>query len=181
MTHSEEIGPIRACCGQRHMGARCPDGLVMCCVCFDRVPISRLSSLDGRPQDVCLSCEPKVRTPTEPTDPVPTATRVLAHHYGLTVAEVTVRLSPAEPHAWSRFDQADHDAGHPSGRDCHGEPLASEHEVCAHRFPPVHPVVQHRRDFPGHSSGQLNDGTLYCVDCDWPQPPKPTTEGGPRG
>lgn len=34
--------PVRLCCGQRHVGAECPDGLVMCCLCFERVPKEQL-------------------------------------------------------------------------------------------------------------------------------------------
>lgn len=58
--------PIRACCGQRHHGPVCPDGLVMCCICFNRVPKERLavveegdgSSVDSAPvyEDVCMTC-----------------------------------------------------------------------------------------------------------------------------
>ena len=50
-------GPVRLCCGQRHSGARCPDGLVMCCLCFERVPVDRLHhDHDGTPVDVCRPC-----------------------------------------------------------------------------------------------------------------------------
>lgn len=28
--------PVRLCCGQRHFGPVCPDGKVMCCLCFQR-------------------------------------------------------------------------------------------------------------------------------------------------
>jgi hypothetical protein len=32
------IDPVKLCCGQRHGGSvRCPDGLVMCELCFERV------------------------------------------------------------------------------------------------------------------------------------------------
>lgn len=49
--------PVRSCCGQRHEGAECPDGLVMCCGCFERVPRSRLHALpDGTIEDVCARC-----------------------------------------------------------------------------------------------------------------------------
>ena len=48
--------PVRLCCGQRHYGARCPDGTVMCCVCFDKFTDDQLSTDDGVLTDVCLSC-----------------------------------------------------------------------------------------------------------------------------
>ena len=49
--------PVRLCCLQRHYGALCPDGLVMCCLCFERFPPERLSeTVDGDKQDVCLAC-----------------------------------------------------------------------------------------------------------------------------
>lgn len=50
--------PIRVCCGQRHAGPVCPDGLVMCCICFRRVPVDQLAvdPADGRRWDVCQQC-----------------------------------------------------------------------------------------------------------------------------
>lgn len=42
----EKDAPIRVCCGQRHHGPVCPDGLVMCCACFKRVPKDRLALLE---------------------------------------------------------------------------------------------------------------------------------------
>lgn len=56
----EEVSepPVRICCGQRHFGAQCPDGLVMCCLCFERVPVDRLvRDATGAPVDVCLRCD----------------------------------------------------------------------------------------------------------------------------
>jgi hypothetical protein len=53
-----DIPPHRLCCGQPHFGAVCPDGKVMCCVCFGRFPVNQLfiDPADGRPVDVCTSC-----------------------------------------------------------------------------------------------------------------------------
>lgn len=52
-----EINPVRLCCGQRHSGPQCPDGRVMCCLCFDRVETSELNQLDdGTHTDVCKPC-----------------------------------------------------------------------------------------------------------------------------
>lgn len=52
--------PVRLCCGQRHYGAQCPDGKVMCCLCFHRFNVSELSeTVDGDKQDVCLECAEK--------------------------------------------------------------------------------------------------------------------------
>lgn len=54
---------IRVCCGQVHTeGVVCPDGLVMCCLCFDRVAIEKLNlTSDGIPEDVCRTCAEKER------------------------------------------------------------------------------------------------------------------------
>jgi len=49
--------PVRLCCGLRHYGAQCPDGLVMCCLCFSRFPLGELYvDTDGVPVDVCQGC-----------------------------------------------------------------------------------------------------------------------------
>lgn len=51
------IVPTRLCCGQPHLGAKCPDGLAMCCICFDRFVIADLyRDDDGRFWDCCRSC-----------------------------------------------------------------------------------------------------------------------------
>lgn len=53
--------PMRLCCGERHYGAQCPDGNVMCCICFFRVPVEGLSNdEDGNPQNVCKRCSAMV-------------------------------------------------------------------------------------------------------------------------
>jgi hypothetical protein len=49
--------PVRLCCGQRHQGAVCPDGLVQCCICFHRFPIEGLYVDEQHDRwDVCLGC-----------------------------------------------------------------------------------------------------------------------------
>lgn len=49
--------PVRLCCGQRHAGPICPDGKVMCCLCFHRVPQHKLNVLpNGQKEDVCKEC-----------------------------------------------------------------------------------------------------------------------------
>lgn len=49
--------PVRLCCGQRHVGVVCPDGLVMCCLCFKRFAPDELSLNErGQLQDVCRAC-----------------------------------------------------------------------------------------------------------------------------
>lgn len=50
--------PVRLCCGQRHWTVQCPDGKVMCQLCFGRFEISELyvDPEDGRPVDVCIDC-----------------------------------------------------------------------------------------------------------------------------
>ena len=49
-------GPVRLCCGQRHYGPVCPDGKVMCCLCFTRVSQDNLATEDGQKVDVCIPC-----------------------------------------------------------------------------------------------------------------------------
>ena len=49
--------PVRLCCRQRHYGVLCPDGLVMCCLCYDRFPPELLHrDRDGVLEDVCQPC-----------------------------------------------------------------------------------------------------------------------------
>lgn len=49
--------PTRLCCGQKHHGPVCPDGKVMCCLCFNRVNQDELHVLpDGQKEDVCNDC-----------------------------------------------------------------------------------------------------------------------------
>ena len=49
--------PVRLCCGKRHHGVQCPDGKVMCCICFQRFEVSELSlTPEGKPVDVCKDC-----------------------------------------------------------------------------------------------------------------------------
>jgi hypothetical protein len=47
---------ICLCCGERHIGPECPDGLVMCCICFMRVEKHKLAIDDGDLIDVCQLC-----------------------------------------------------------------------------------------------------------------------------
>jgi hypothetical protein len=49
--------PVRLCCGQRHHGPVCPDGKVMCCLCFERVDQEALNrNSEGKLGDVCKDC-----------------------------------------------------------------------------------------------------------------------------
>jgi hypothetical protein len=51
------IDPVRVCCGQRHTTIACPDGKVMCQLCFSRVEVDGLAiDGDGNRVDVCLPC-----------------------------------------------------------------------------------------------------------------------------
>jgi hypothetical protein len=53
-------GPFRLCCGKQHHGSVCPDGKVMCCMCFDVVPQDKLHKLpNGKLEDVCQECADK--------------------------------------------------------------------------------------------------------------------------
>lgn len=52
------FAPVRLCCGKRHRGVVCPDGLVPCCLCFGRFPLEMLSKDDdGNLLDICLECD----------------------------------------------------------------------------------------------------------------------------
>lgn len=54
--------PIRLCCGKAHSGAMCPDGLVMCVLCFKRVSVDKLNlNEEGRREDVCQKCADEER------------------------------------------------------------------------------------------------------------------------
>jgi len=57
--------PVRLCCGQRHWTIQCPDGKVMCCICYSRFELEQLHvDEDGQRSDVCIPCaehEKKVR------------------------------------------------------------------------------------------------------------------------
>jgi hypothetical protein len=54
----EDLNPVRLCCGQRHATVQCPDGLVMCCICFSRVPVTGLHADEhGYIWDVCRECK----------------------------------------------------------------------------------------------------------------------------
>lgn len=62
---AEKDAPFRVCCGQQHYGATCPDGKVMCCVCFERFDKVDLMVEAGVTYDVCKGCEPSVIPPGE--------------------------------------------------------------------------------------------------------------------
>lgn len=49
--------PVRLCCGERHSGPMCPDGKVMCCLCFDRFEVEDLSVVEGVIENVCKECK----------------------------------------------------------------------------------------------------------------------------
>lgn len=50
--------PVRICCGKRHGGVQCPDGKVMCCLCFERFLVTELATEeDGIPTNVCKPCQ----------------------------------------------------------------------------------------------------------------------------
>jgi hypothetical protein len=54
-----EYTPVvtRLCCGQQHTGPVCPDGLVMCCICFTRAdPEDLYTDADGSCWDICSQC-----------------------------------------------------------------------------------------------------------------------------
>lgn len=53
-----KLPPVRLCCGKRHYGPVCPDGKVMCCVCFERFSIRDLATDErtGIKSDLCHNC-----------------------------------------------------------------------------------------------------------------------------
>lgn len=54
--------PVRLCCGQRHFGVVCPDGRVMCCLCFERCEQGELNvASDGQKENVCKKCAEEER------------------------------------------------------------------------------------------------------------------------
>ncbi len=53
--------PVRLCCGQRHAGPVCPDGKVMCCLCYGRFAVADLNVSNGKPEDVCKACAEEER------------------------------------------------------------------------------------------------------------------------
>ena len=54
---AKRLPPVRVCCGERHFGALCNDGSVMCCLCFNRYPLSAMSeTAEGDKTDVCPNC-----------------------------------------------------------------------------------------------------------------------------
>lgn len=51
-------GPVRLCCGKRHWGIVCPDGFIMCQLCFDRFPKNKLfRDEEGYYHDICVECQ----------------------------------------------------------------------------------------------------------------------------
>lgn len=63
------IDPVKLCCGHRqseHRGPQCPDGKVMCCLCFDRFDVADLADdSDGATIDVCKACHEMERRAME--------------------------------------------------------------------------------------------------------------------
>lgn len=55
---AENQAPVRLCCFQRHWGVECPDGKVMCCICFGRFDVAELHTFTGddKPTNVCAEC-----------------------------------------------------------------------------------------------------------------------------
>lgn len=52
-----DIAPVRLCCGKRHYDGVCPDGKVMCQLCFGRFDLEDLNKLPtGEYEDVCKGC-----------------------------------------------------------------------------------------------------------------------------
>lgn len=70
--------PVRLCCMARHNGPVCPDGTVMCAICFDKFTGNQLyTDKNGTTHDICKPChkqdqellvEKLLRAATEPLD-----------------------------------------------------------------------------------------------------------------
>lgn len=82
--------PVRLCCGQRHFGVVCPDGKVMCCLCFHRFAQEDLNVReDGEKEDVCKPCaewektslEERSRILREREGPDKTASEIVREQY----------------------------------------------------------------------------------------------------
>lgn len=59
--------PTRLCCGKPHYGAVCPDGKVMCCLCFERVNQEDLNTgPDEQKENVCKACAEMERQGVKP-------------------------------------------------------------------------------------------------------------------
>ncbi len=57
MSEKDFVSPVRLCCGKRHWGAVCPDGKVMCQLCYSRFEIEDLHTTGGgHKEDVCKEC-----------------------------------------------------------------------------------------------------------------------------
>lgn len=65
--HAPDEPPVRLCCGKRHFGPMCPDGMVMCCLCFGRFAVDQLNVVDGQREDVCKQCSEEEKARYEPT------------------------------------------------------------------------------------------------------------------
>lgn len=52
--------PVRPCCGQRHWTIACPDGRVMCDLCYDRFELAGLYvDAAGTRWNICITCAPQ--------------------------------------------------------------------------------------------------------------------------
>lgn len=53
--------PVRLCCGRAHWGPVCPDGMVMCTICFGRWTTDELYiDAAGVTWDLCKGCGEQV-------------------------------------------------------------------------------------------------------------------------
>lgn len=57
------VVPVRMCCGYRHHGPTCPDGMTRCCICFGRFPVDQLAVDESGLIDVCQACSVLDQTP----------------------------------------------------------------------------------------------------------------------
>lgn len=57
MRPEDPNAPVKLCCGKRHFGPMCPDGKVLCCMCWCKFDVADLNvTEDGKPEDVCRGC-----------------------------------------------------------------------------------------------------------------------------
>jgi hypothetical protein len=56
---TNNLPPVKLCCFERHWGPVCPDGKVMCCLCFGRFNVGDLHMDADGPVDICTECYKK--------------------------------------------------------------------------------------------------------------------------
>jgi hypothetical protein len=92
------IAPIRLCCMERHFGAVCSDGKVMCLMCFRRVDYDQLAVSPSNEVrwDVCKDCY-TVQQPDNQPDNQPARKQPTKRVSGRKPAKKVARNKVEEP------------------------------------------------------------------------------------